>query len=259
MRQYNGILIHRSVVGEDNLDVVDSGSFRSLHFDSASIQSRLLRSDPAELVIEYTQAMMLALAYQPAPRRVLLLGLGGGSQARFLLKYFPDCHIDAVEISPSVSELARRFFYLEDSERLCIHHMDGAEYLRTHSEQTYDLILVDAFTRDGPVDSMFEPKTLNAMYRSLNKNGVCSINSWKDDPYLYAASCHEIQAAFARPLFDISLTDDPENIVLLIPMQTLATKQLLRNSKHIQKQTGLKLLKHLKNLAELEVNEASKQ
>jgi len=253
MRQYNGILIHRSVVGEDNLDVVDSGSYRSLHFDSASIQSRLLRSDPAELVIEYTQAMMLALAYQPAPRRVLLLGLGGGSQARFLLKYFPDCHIDAVEISPAVSELARRFFYLDDSERLSIHHMDGAEYLRTHGEQTYDLILVDAFTRDGPVASMFETQTLSAMYRSLTRHGICAINSWKDDPYLYAATCHEIQDAFERPLFDITLTDDPENIVLLVPMRTLPAKQLLRNSKLIQKQSGLKLVNHLKNLAQLEI------
>ena len=255
MRQYNGILIHRSVVGEDNLDVVDSGSYRSLHFDSASIQSRLLRSDPAELVIEYTQAMMLALAYQPAPRRVLLLGLGGGSQARFLLKYFPDCHIDAVEISPDVCELARRFFYLDESERLHIHHMDGADYLRTHGDQKYDLILVDAFTRDGPVESMFEIRSLTSMHRLLSKNGVCAINSWKDDPYLYAATCHEIRDAFTRPLFDITLVDDPENIVLLIPMQTQPPKQLLRNSKQIQKQTGLKLIKHLKNLAELELTE----
>lgn len=253
MRQYNGILIHRSVTGENNLDVVDSGSYRSLHFDSASIQSRLLRSDPAELVIEYTQAMMLALAYQPEPQRVLLLGLGGGSQARFLLKYFPDCHIDAVEINPLVTELAQRFFYLEQTERLTIHHMDGAEFLRTHTEQKYDLILVDAFTRDGPVASMFEAENLKAIYRSLNKHGVCAINSWKDDPYLYAATCHEIQATFKRPIFNISLSDDPENIVLLIPMQPLPPKQRLRNSKLIQKQTGLKLVKHLKNIAELQI------
>ena len=254
MRKYNGILIHRSVDGENNLDVVDSGPFRSLHFDSASIQSRLLRSEPSELVIEYTQAMMLALAYHPAPKRILLLGLGGGSQARYLLKYFPDCHIDAVEISPVVSELAQRFFYLPESERLNIHHMDGAKFLQTESEQKYDLILVDAFSRDGPVESMFKPETLEAMYHRLNKDGVCAMNSWKDDPYLYAATCTDIKNAFARPIFDISLSDDPENIVLLISMQAQPPRQLLRNSKLIQKQTGLKLVKHLKNLAELEIS-----
>ena len=257
MKVYPGILIHRSHVGDNNLDVVDDGPFRSLHFNSLSIQSRMQRSEPERLVIEYTQAMMLALAFHMTPKRALLIGLGGGSQARFLLKHFPDCHIDVVEIEPAVTELAHHFFSLPHTERLLVHHTDTEGFIdHIDIQPTYDLVLIDAFDASGPVASIFNPGLLQSIQGLMTRDGICAINMWQTDARAYAALCHTIEASFQAPVYDIPLTEDPENIVLLIPMQEQDGKTLLRNSRKLEKRTGLKLIKHLHNLAKLEIPEA---
>ena len=257
MKVYKGILIHRHHVGDNNLDVVDDGPFRSLHFNSLSIQSRMQRSEPERLVLEYTQAMMLALAYQMAPRRALLIGLGGGSQARFLLKHFPDCHIDVVEIEPAVTELAHRFFSLPLSERLQVHHTDAEGFIENiEIRPSYDLVLIDAFDQSGPVASIFTPDFLKSIRGLMTRDGVCAINMWQTNAQEYAALCHTIQESLQTAVYDIPLTEDPENIVLIIPMQAQDGKTLLRNSKKLEKQTGIKLVKHLHRLAKLEIPEA---
>jgi spermidine synthase len=254
MKIYNGILIHRHHVGDNNLDVVDDGPFRSLHFNSLSIQSRMQRSEPERLVLEYTQAMMLALAYQMAPRHALLIGLGGGSQARFLLKNFPDCQVDVVEIEPAVTELAHRFFALPHSERLQVHHMDAEAYIgQLEHRPLYDLILIDAFDQSGPVEAVFNAEFLKALRALMTPDAVCAINMWKTDAREYAALCYTVEESLRAPVYDVALSEDPENVVLLIPLQAREGKTLLRNSKKLEKQTGLKLVKHLNNLAKLEI------
>lgn len=54
---------------------------------SEEIESRLNLSDPLALASDYTQAMLLALAWQPAPHHILLIGLGGGRLQMVLHHY----------------------------------------------------------------------------------------------------------------------------------------------------------------------------
>ena len=257
MNLYKGILIHRRSIGDDFLDVVDDGPFRSLHFNSLSIQSRMQRSEPARLVLEYTRAMMLGLAIAPAPRRVLMIGLGGGSQVRFLLEHYPDCEIDAVEIQPAVTELAQRFFALPHSPRLRIHHMDATSFVQQYSDgPAYDLILIDAFDRSGPVSSIFEEHFLTGLRALMAPAAACAINMWKTDAREYAEIWTRVESCLQAEIYDVSLTEDPENLVMLASPQALAGKDLLRNCKRLEKNTGLKLTRHLERLAKLSLSRA---
>lgn len=257
MKIYKGILIHRHQEGEHCFDVVDDGPFRSLHFNSLSIQSRMQRSDPARLVLEYTQAMMLALAFHPDPGRILMIGLGGGSQARFLLQHYPDCHIDAVEIEPSITLLARRFFALTENERLNVYHMALESFLEHLPEYSrYDLVLIDAFDASGPVQELFEHQLLATLRAHMSDNGVCAINQWKSDPLEYARLWQSIAIALDAPAYDITLTEDPENIVMLFPLQDIDGKRLIRQAKQLERQTGLKVKHHLNLLARLSVGDS---
>ena len=113
MRLYgDGRLVHQAQSDEGVIEVVDSGDSRSLHFGTHPRQSSMRISDPAYLDLSYTQAMMGALLLNPVPRRVLIVGLGGGSLVKFLLHHFPRCQIDVVEYRQDVIDVAHQFFGL---------------------------------------------------------------------------------------------------------------------------------------------------
>jgi len=52
--------------------------------------------DPYALCLAYTRKMMAFLLFNSQPRRILQLGLGGGSLAKFCYKHLPDASITAV-------------------------------------------------------------------------------------------------------------------------------------------------------------------
>src|SRR5262245_31692994 len=58
--------------------IVDSRLKRFLHFDLDAVQSAMDLQRPDRLCLSYTRKMMAFLLFNRAPRRILLLGLGGG-------------------------------------------------------------------------------------------------------------------------------------------------------------------------------------
>jgi spermidine synthase len=114
------------------------------------IESRLDIDQPLKLLSDYTQAMLLALAWQPKPQRMLLLGLGGGRLQMVLHHYLEHVNLYTVELDPLVVEVAQRFFAWETDERQHLAIKDGRDYLRGFpTEALYDLILLDAFQVSG--------------------------------------------------------------------------------------------------------------
>src|SRR5581483_253689 len=69
--------------------ILDSGLRRFLHFDLDAVQSAMDMHDPVRLTLAYTRRMMAFLLFNRAPARVLLLGLGGGSLAKFCYHRLP--------------------------------------------------------------------------------------------------------------------------------------------------------------------------
>lgn len=124
--------------------------YRHLSHRIEEIESRLGLNEPLALLSQYTQAMMLALAWQPTPQRGLLLGLGGGRLQIVLHHYVEELSLYTVEIDPLVVEVAQRFFgFLEDDRQHVILN-DGRAYLRTPpAEAPYDLIFLDAYRAGG--------------------------------------------------------------------------------------------------------------
>lgn len=105
------------------------------------------------LVFDYTKMMMAALYFNPAPRRVLVLGLGGGTLPMTVARLFPEARIDAVEIDPAVVRVARRFFNFRDSDRVKVFEEDARVYVkrartRLAPAERYDLVMLDAFDHE---------------------------------------------------------------------------------------------------------------
>src|SRR5258708_38074937 len=75
--------------------IVDSGVRRYLHFDLDTVQSAMRLDDPEKLSLRYTRKMMAFLLFNRAPARILLLGLGGGSLAKFCYRRLPRAALTA--------------------------------------------------------------------------------------------------------------------------------------------------------------------
>ncbi|HBP16373.1 MAG TPA: hypothetical protein DEA08_01090, partial [Planctomycetes bacterium] len=105
---------------------------------------------PHELLIPYTRAMFVShLLRAEAPRRCLLVGLGGGAMVHFLARHFPETELDAVEIDPLVVQIADEWFATRPGPRTRIHTADGFVYLAEAKAagRRWDAIYMDAYLK----------------------------------------------------------------------------------------------------------------
>jgi len=124
------------------------GSYAALQFVRGQTQSRMRTDAPEHLLIDYTRTMLGALLLQPRPRRIGIVGLGGGSQAKFCHRHLPDARIEAVENNAGVIALRGEFRIPDDGDRLQVFHDDGARFLHARPGH-YDLLLVDGYDETG--------------------------------------------------------------------------------------------------------------
>lgn len=172
-------VVWRQPVAWGTLEVVENQRLRWLHFGGPLRQSCMWRADPSRLVLPYTRHMMAALLLHPRPRRALMVGLGGGSLARFLESCRPACQLEAVEVEPAVVAVARQWFHLPPEPTLRIHLADAARFLQDTprgEDGGYDLILVDAFDNHGMAKAIQNARFLVECYRRLTPTGVVVIN-----------------------------------------------------------------------------------
>jgi spermidine synthase len=109
--------------------VLDKGLRRMLHFDFGATQSAMLLDAPQRLLLAYTREMMTFLLFNPDPQRILLLGLGGGSIAKYCYRHLPCAEITAVEISADVIALREMFSIPADDQRFRVVRADAVAYV----------------------------------------------------------------------------------------------------------------------------------
>jgi spermidine synthase len=124
------------------------------------------------------------LALPPARlRRVLILGLGGGSAARLARALAPRARIVGVEIDPQVVALARRWFGLGELA-LEVVQADAERYL-ARARERFDAVLEDVFVGPGRAvrkpDWMLEHGLARAAAR-LAHGGVLASNALDEAP-----------------------------------------------------------------------------
>jgi len=110
------------------------------------VESMIDLDRPHDLQIEYTQFMFLSYAHRPDPKRVLIVGLGGGSMVHFLRKHDPKVLVDVVEIDKSIIEVADKLFGVRSEGNVNVIQADGFKYLADTKER-YDVIFMDAFLK----------------------------------------------------------------------------------------------------------------
>lgn len=183
----------------------------SLHFGFPTIQSRTMLTRPERLVLDYTRTMMGFLLFQPKPDFIGMIGLGGGSLAKYCHSKLPGTDFTAIELSPEVIALRKEFGVPDDSARFRVVCADGADYIRSRSE-SFDVLLVDGFDRNGQPEQLCSLGFYDNCRDSLRPGGILVINLCSDDPAC-ASYVSRVHTAFSGRVLAID-ADEGENKIV---------------------------------------------
>lgn len=210
MYKYDGHVIHQSHDDDGILEIVERHGVRSLHFGTHSRQSSMQLADPDILVLDYVRAMSCWLLFKETLDEALIVGLGGGSLAKYLLHHFPDCRLCAVEYRKSVVKIARSHFGLPLDSRLKVVIDDGGNYVRQRTEtlrEKFSLIFLDAFDHDGMAPSLRNIAFFDACKLLLKPDGLLIINLWATDKPLFASCVEWLDRAFNSKILLLPVRD----------------------------------------------------
>jgi predicted membrane-bound spermidine synthase len=169
--------------------------------------------DPDDLPLRYTQAMTTAVLYPAAPKKVLMIGLGGGAISTYLGRFMSDTAIDTIEIDRRVIETAKKYFGLRASERMRYLDGDGRVFLN-RSKESYDLILVDAYHGGYVPFHLLTREFYNLVKARLAPNGAAAFNV-HDGTKLYASTVKTLGEVF--PTIDLYPSGSGEVAVIVSP------------------------------------------
>jgi len=148
---------------------------KSLHFSIAEIQSCMELARPDALDLAYTRTMMGFLLFHARPLRIGMIGLGGGSLAKFCHRHLPEADLTVLEINPHVIALRRDFSIPEDDARFRVIRADGSRYVRAH-ENAFDVLLVDGYDSDGLPGVLSSKRFYDDVFDCLRARGVMAAN-----------------------------------------------------------------------------------
>lgn len=198
---------------KNGIEVRERAGVRTLHLDSDTVQSAMRIDRPDALELSYTRAMMAFLLFRTPPPRMILIGLGGGSIAKFIHRLMPETRMTAVDIDAEVIEVARIFFGLpQDSGRLRTVVADGAQFVAAQRAEA-DALLVDAYDGDSLAASFSSESFFRAARRSLAPGGVFAINLWSNDR-TFDRNVRWIEEAFGGACVCLP-AERPGNVVVL--------------------------------------------
>jgi len=184
--EYNDLFI-----AKHNSFLVMSTRYRA----ESNIHSIVNLSDPDDMPAVYTRIMSAGLLYPETTGRVLMIGLGAGSVSTYLARAMPEVRIDVVEIDPGVIATAKKYFGVQESDRLRIIEGDGRVYLNRHKE-LYDLILVDAYRELGVPFHLLTKEFYALVKERLAPGGAMAANI-AGGTKLYVSTLVTLRAVFS--------------------------------------------------------------
>jgi spermidine synthase len=183
----------------------------TLHFGPQTIQSRMHRDTPDELLLGYTRAMMSFLLFHPVPARIAMIGLGGGSIAKYCLRTLPSVDFTAIEISAEVIAFRSAFAIPDDSEQFRVICGDGADWVRDAPNRV-DALIVDGFDASGQPPQLCSQDFYDQCHARLSETGVLVTNLWAADVE-YGSCISRMRRSFDDQVTSV-FSEDPENRIV---------------------------------------------
>jgi len=212
MDMQGGWRIRKPAVDSETVYISEKFGVRSLHIGSDTVQSAMRIAAPNELELSYTRSMMAFLLFSDRPRSVLMIGLGGGSVAKFIYHRMPWTTIRAIELRERVLTVARRYFEVpQNDERLEVIIGDGVEFI-SRPNVCADLLVVDGYDGESHAPALATVAFYRDCHDRLNEGGMLVVNLWGGDREFHD-TLKRIETAF--PAGTVCLpADKPGNIIV---------------------------------------------
>ena len=220
---------------------------RTLHVGGEAIQSAMRIEDPFGLALDYTRCMMAFLLFHPEPREVLMIGLGGGSLAKFFHRHLKSTSVRVIELDPLVVAAAREHFALpEDNARLRVEVGDGAEAL---APECCDVLVLDAFQDELHVPALASAEFYDGAFLALAEPGAMVVNFMDDDPR-FDQTLARLERAFGGAVLAMKALTDPNILVFAfkgLPGR-LEWQELQRRAERLEARLGLPFPRYVSRL-----------
>ena len=229
---------------KSSIAVSESRGVRTLHVGGDAIQSAMRLDDPYALALDYTRGMMAFLLFLPQPREALMIGLGGGSLAKFFHRNFRKTRVRAVELDPRVVAIAREQFALPREVEFEIG--DGAEAL---APQCCDVLVVDAYHDELHVPKLASAEFYDAAWLALTEPGVLVVNYMDDDPKL-DAYLQRLERAFGGAVLALPALYDPNILAFAFKgvEESVPWKTLRERAEKLEARYGLPFGRYVSKL-----------
>jgi len=169
--------LYRNIIVEDKKDL------RCLKFNvksSKTNQSCMYKGNPDQLVFNYTKLVFSSLLMIDAPKKVLIIGLGGGTLSNTIHHLYPQATITNVEIDPAVIKVAREYFGFFENDNVTSIVQDGRIFVKRAGikKEKYDWIILDAFNGDYIPEHLLTKEFFEETKNILTDKGVISANTF---------------------------------------------------------------------------------
>ena len=124
----------------------------------------------------------LGVANIAPPKKIVILGVAGGTIIHILSKMFPKAALTGVDIDSVMIEMGKKYFSLGNIPNLFLVTCDARSFV-SKSKGKYDLVVVDIYlARDLP-NFLCDRKFLGDVRASLAPHGYVLINYLRDGEY----------------------------------------------------------------------------
>lgn len=192
----------------------------SMHFSILEIQSRMQLRRPDVLELEYTRTMMGFVLFLPQPRRLAMIGLGGGSLAKFCHRHLPGCALVVVEINPHVIALREKFQVPPEGERFRVIEADGAGFV-AETDDRFDVLMVDAFDAQGMPPELGSRRFYDDCLDVLQPGGLMVVNLHAGHPH-FPVYVDRIRRSFGDSVLRVDDRDGSNSVIFACKGDLLA-------------------------------------
>lgn len=196
-------------------------------------QSILDLNNPLNLIFPYSRAVLLALVWKISPKKIYVIGFGGGTLPRFFHHYFANAIVKCTDIDQKVVEVAQKFFGIQFDDRLKVAIQDGREYLaQQNSTVKNDIIIVDAGFGSGYMPYRLVTQEFYQLCKTrLSSAGVLVVHLFHKQEF-NAAAVKTIQTVFAQVY--ICNLEAGNSIVIATNAPDLAKNEIFLKAELIQ-------------------------
>ena len=234
-------------VKRPDLVVSEERGVRHLHVGGEAIQSAMRLDDPWALELDYTRCMMAFLLFHAAPRRALMIGLGGGSLAKYFHRRLPGLRTHVLEYDERVIATARALFHVPaDDARLRVEHGDGVAAL---APECCDLLVVDGYEDETTPSALVSQAFFDAAWCALEEPGALVINFMDDDREL-DRHLQRLERAFGGAVLAFKALRDPNIVVLALKGGPAAVewRELRARATALERKYGLPFPRYVERL-----------